>query len=481
MTIAFGQRGFLYGFLLLALVFTGFKTIGGLTELRSTIDLSPDSITGYDGHRAEVEFTRFLDSLAAYSIGIQSIDLDEVTTRFDIVWSRCQLFIKGRAFEAMREQAGIGDVAGDLLETLRDIEDDVFSLDRGDLETLSRLRMRLAPFEAALTGMTTRVADLEVETRDKVDEAIHQGVATLDGLALTVGLVVIVLLSLFAFEAFLARKAEKQLVAYQEHLEQLVAERTDELKRQTERLEDALERERDLTNMQRQFVSLVSHEFRTPLAIIDGQAQRLIRRGDKITSDQRSTALERVRVAVNRLTDLMESVLSSASLEAGSIAFSPASMDLRALVRQACAGQQEIAQSHVINVDVDALPELYVGDSKLLFQVITNLLSNAVKYSPDADKVDVSGKSTDEGLEIAVRDFGVGIPENELPKITQRFFRASTSSGIQGTGIGLNFVKALIEMHSGVMEITSKKGEGSTFTVKLPHRLPDDEENAAAA
>ena len=92
-----------------------------------------------------------------------------------------------------------------------------------------------------------------------------------------------------------------------------------------------------------------------------------------------------------------------------------------------------------------------------------------------------SGRSTEEGLEIDVRDFGVGIPEDELPKISQRFFRASTSSGIQGTGIGLNLVKSFIAMHSGVMEISSQKGEGSTFTVKLPHRTADHEIGAEAA
>ena len=254
-----------------------------------------------------------------------------------------------------------------------------------------------------------------------------------------------------------------------------------QVKERTHQLEAALDAERQTNAMQRRFVSMVSHEFRTPLAIIDGQAQRLIKHDDRFTSDQRKTSLEKVRGAVRRLTNLMESVLSSASLEAGSIAFTPASMDLRALVLQACVAQQEISQSHRINADIDALPEVYTGDPKLLFQVMTNLLSNAVKYSPDADRIDVSGESTGDGLEISVRDFGVGIPENELPKISDRFFRASTSSGIQGTGIGLNFVKALIEMHSGAMEITSKIDEGSTFTVKLPHQLPVDENEAAAA
>lgn len=170
-----------------------------------------------------------------------------------------------------------------------------------------------------------------------------------------------------------------------------------------------------------------------------------------------------------RLIGLVDSVLSSASLEAGTIAFQPAPMDLKTLVRKACGNQQEISREHAIEVDIDVLPETYVGDAKLLHQVVTNLLSNAVKYSPGADRVRVTGSSVDGHLEIAVRDFGLGIPEKDLPKLFQRFFHASTSAGIQGTGIGLNLAKVLVEMHGGTIILNSVEGEGSTFVVRLPH------------
>ena len=246
-------------------------------------------------------------------------------------------------------------------------------------------------------------------------------------------------------------------------------------------LEQSLEKEKELNAQQRRFVSLVSHEIRTPLAIIDGQAQRLIRKGDKLGADDRIESLQKVRSSVNRLTDLMESVLSSASLEAGSITYNAVPMDLRALVQKACDGQQEISERHRINADIECLPEAYLGDPKLLFQVATNLLSNAVKYSPHADRVDVTAASGEGGLQIAVRDYGVGIPKDELPKICQRFFRARTSSGIQGTGIGLNLVRALVEMHGGTIEVTSIEGEGSTFTVTLPHKSVSGEATVEAA
>ncbi len=246
-------------------------------------------------------------------------------------------------------------------------------------------------------------------------------------------------------------------------------------------LRSALQKERELNHLQREFVSLVSHEFRTPLAVIDGAAHRLLRKGDNATLDQRNATLTKVRNAVLQLTGLMESVLTSASLEAGSVKFNPKSMDLRSLVQKACDNQQEISGKHMIQLDIAALPASFLGDPKLLHQVLANLLSNAVKYSPDADRIQVSGGLTDAGVEIVVRDFGLGIPKDELPKLCERFFRASTSSGIQGTGIGLNLVKAFIEMHGGMMDVTSTEGQGSTFTVKLPRDLPADALVAAAA
>ena len=481
MTRSFWRRGFLYAVLFVAFVFASFKAIDGLAGLRSTIDLSPDSITGYDGHRAEVEFTRLTDGLAAYVAGVEGIDLDEVTTRFDILWARCHLFIKGQAFEAMREQAGIGDVSADLLQVLREIEEDVFELERGDLATLSRVRERLDPFEAALTAMTTRIADLEVETRDHLGDVIRQGLATLDSLVLTVGLVVIMLLSLFGFEAIHARRAEKQLASYKEHLEQLVAERTDELQRQALRLEEALSSERELTNLQRQFVSLVSHEFRTPLAIIDGSVQRLRRRLDQLPKEKVLSSFDKIERAVKRLVHLMDSTLTASRLEAGSIAFAAETCNIRAMLDDVCSDQQAMSTRHEIVTDLGSLPPSIQADESLLRQSFSNLLSNAVKYSPDGKYVWIEGRTEGERAVVTVRDQGVGIPESELPRLFERFFRASTSTGIPGTGIGLNFVRHLVEMHHGTIDVSTKAGEGSAFTVSLPIEGPRETDQREAA
>lgn len=233
-------------------------------------------------------------------------------------------------------------------------------------------------------------------------------------------------------------------------------------------LEKSLKHERELSAKQRQFVAMVSHEFRTPLSIIDGTAGMLIRKGDRLGSDDRNGKLAKIRESVTRLIGLIEGVLSSARLEAGQISFAPVSLDLKSLVKDACDNQQDLSQRHVINVDIDGLPDSFPGDTNLLQQIIINLLSNAVKYAPESEKIEVTGTTKDGYALVAVRDYGRGIPTDELPRLFERFFRASTSTGIVGTGIGLNSCKSFAEMHGGDILVDSIEGEGSVFTVKLP-------------
>ena len=125
------------------------------------------------------------------------------------------------------------------------------------------------------------------------------------------------------------------------------------------------------------------------------------------------------------------------------------------------------------------LPETIRADASALDQVLTNLLSNAVKYAPGEPDIQVEAYSDGGQVVIQVRDHGLGIDEDDLAKLGERFFRAKTSNGIAGTGIGLNLVKTLVEMHDGSISIQSKQGKGSTFTVRLPVAGPSRAEKAA--
>lgn len=233
-------------------------------------------------------------------------------------------------------------------------------------------------------------------------------------------------------------------------------------------LTKALEGEKAYSALQQKFVSLVSHEFRTPLTIIDASAQRIMRTRDKITPDQLVERGEKIRRAIERMVGLIESTLYASRLDAGKIEMHPAPCVLKDIIQEVCEHHTEIAPSHDIRHDLDGLPEQIVGDCKLLEHVFTNLLSNAVKYAPDAPLIEVRGWTENSHALIEIKDSGIGIPKEDLSSMFERYFRAKTAEGIQGTGIGLSVCKEFVELHGGEIGVDSQEGEGTTFTVQLP-------------
>ena len=248
-------------------------------------------------------------------------------------------------------------------------------------------------------------------------------------------------------------------------------------------LEAALNKQKELNELQRQFVSMASHEFRTPLAIIDATAQRLKKRADRMSSDDALSRIDKIRHAVARMTQLMESTLTAARLEDGRVAVDIRPCPIERIIHEACARHQDIAKNHVISCDTAGLPELIRADANALEQILTNLLSNAVKYAPQSPNVGVDAYCDHGDIVIEVTDHGIGIDADDLPNMFNRFFRAKTSAGIAGTGIGLNLVKTLAEMHGGTVAVASTKGVGSKFSVRLPidgPATPDQSRDAAA-
>ncbi|WEZ85598.1 HAMP domain-containing sensor histidine kinase (plasmid) [Rhizobium sp. 32-5/1] len=244
--------------------------------------------------------------------------------------------------------------------------------------------------------------------------------------------------------------------------------RAHELEESSRQLKSALEQERHANELQRQFVAMASHEFRTPLAIIDGAAQRLLRRKEELSTNFVGEKSQQIRQAVGRIVELMESILSFDALDAGNVRNPPERFSLRQLLSACCQRQQDLSTRHRIVSDMVSLPDTIVADRSALDQVFTNLLSNAIKYSPNSQNVIVKGWCEGDMVRVSVQDHGVGIDADDLPKMFERYFRARTSTGIAGTGIGLNLVKHIVESHGGRVRVESKRGEGSTFTVSFP-------------
>ena len=275
-------------------------------------------------------------------------------------------------------------------------------------------------------------------------------------------------------------RSERELTAHRDHLQELVDEATAELKGKAEELEAALAKERQLNELQQRFVSMASHEFRTPLAIIDSTAQRLMRRAEKdlLTPEDVGKRIDKIRMTVQRMTRLMESTLAAARMQDGKIKVVIEDCNISHTIRDVCARQQEISKNHHVTCHLTELPASIRADAGCVEQILTNLLSNAIKYSRDNPNIEVTASATDTMVDIAVRDHGIGIDEEELDRIGERFFRATTSTGIAGTGIGLSLVRMLVGQHQGSLKVTSRKGEGSTFLISLPIAGPDQPKQA---
>lgn len=269
--------------------------------------------------------------------------------------------------------------------------------------------------------------------------------------------------------------SQAEITHHRSHLEEMVADRTAEIERQREELDRLLVHERQVNALQRQFVAMASHEFRTPLAIIDAAAQRLCRSTTNVSGDYVHEKAGVIRSAVVRMVDLMESILASGRLETGQITLKRSDGDLKALLVACCDRQRHLSRSHVFHLDVESMPDLLTFDRSAMEQVFTNLISNAVKYSPNAPNIYVRAGVEEKMVEIAIADSGIGMDADDLPKLFQPYYRARSATGIAGTGIGLNVVKQVVELHGGTVEVTSELGKGTTFTILLPIEflLPD--------
>lgn len=278
------------------------------------------------------------------------------------------------------------------------------------------------------------------------------------------------------------KRAERALLQHRDTLEDTVRARTAEIARQAEELERMLDQERHINTLQRQFVSMASHEFRTPLAVIDGAAQRLVRRKEAVTPEFIAEKTEVIRSSVSRMLELMESILAAGRLDHGRINIVHKPCSLREIITTCSSRQESIRRSHRFLLDLDRLPPTIYADRTALEQVFSNLFSNAVKYAPNSPDVYVTGWQDGENIHVTVRDEGIGIDADDLPRMFQRYFRARSSSGIAGTGIGLNFVKQIIELHDGVIAVASQKGFGTTFSLRLPIAVDkgNEEQNQGA-
>ncbi len=242
------------------------------------------------------------------------------------------------------------------------------------------------------------------------------------------------------------------------------------LAQQATMLEEKLAHEQYVTQLQRNFVSMITHEFRTPLTQIDAQAQRLINMGERLTVDDMAERAGRVRAAVARIIRLIDNLVETSRVMDGdaNLFFHPEPIDLVPVLLEVCRVQREISPGALILEDFARQPLPMHGDPRLLSQAFGNLLSNAIKYSPVDPKVKLRAVANGGVINVAVEDNGIGIPERDKAPIFTRYFRACNVSGYVGSGVGLFLVTTVLHLHGGEIAVDSEEGKGSRFTVTLP-------------
>jgi PAS domain S-box-containing protein len=230
-----------------------------------------------------------------------------------------------------------------------------------------------------------------------------------------------------------------------------------------------LEKERELGELKSRFVSMASHEFRTPLAVIQTSSDLLSRYADEITEERKQQSFQQIKRQIVNLTRIIDGVLSIGRTQAGKTEFTPTLIDLEPFCRNVFDQIQFTDTSeHQFEFINNAPDKPVMIDGNLLSHILTNLLTNAVKYSPERRKITFELDHDDQNVIFKVSDEGIGIPEEDLTRLFEPFHRASNVGEAQGTGLGLSIVKEYVELHGGSIEVESEMGKGSTFRILLP-------------
>ncbi|WEK33861.1 MAG: PAS domain-containing sensor histidine kinase [Candidatus Pseudobacter hemicellulosilyticus] len=264
------------------------------------------------------------------------------------------------------------------------------------------------------------------------------------------------------------RKLNAELENKVDERTQILKEALQELERSQQSLHEALEKEKELSEIKSRFVSMASHEFRTPLSTVLSSASLISKYKKGEEQDNRDRHIKKIKDSVKHLNDLLEDFLSLGKLEEGKVQVSGEPFDLREFLEETADEIKGIAKPNQQLVVEYRGDNNFSTDKKVLKNILINLLSNAVKFSPDEATVWINTVVEDHEVTIAVKDEGIGISEEDQNYMFTSFFRGRNAMNIQGTGLGLHIVKRYTDLLGGIIQLQSTLGSGTTITVKLP-------------
>ncbi|UFH57115.1 ATP-binding protein [Spirosoma sp. KNUC1025] len=279
------------------------------------------------------------------------------------------------------------------------------------------------------------------------------------------------------------KEAERQLLEQKTQverlnteLEQKVADRTqalmdtlEQLERSKDELAQSLKTERELGELKSRFVSMASHEFRTPLTTVLSSTTLIEKYPDTDQQDKRLKHLQRIRSSVKHLNDILEEFLSVGRLEEGKVRAHPAWVDLPVLVEEVVNDMNSLLKAgQEIQADIKCGHSIWL-DPSLLRKVVVNLLSNAIKYSNEGSLIRIEARCVDHHLTFSMIDQGIGIDADDQQHLFEQFYRARNATYVQGTGLGLHIVAKYIELMQGTISLKSELNKGTTVTFILPN------------
>jgi len=280
----------------------------------------------------------------------------------------------------------------------------------------------------------------------------------------------------FIVDVTLRKEAEQKLRNYSEDLEKQVKNRTlvleeaiKELEKTKKKLNISLDKEKELNEMKSRFVSMASHEFRTPLTTMMSSLSLVSRYNERNDHDNHEKHVGKIKKSIINLTDILNDFLSVSKLEEGKIENIPVEMNLRQFLAEITSEMQGMLTQKQTIIHKYSGREIVYADPKILTNILLNLLSNAIKFSPEEAVIELSASVSEQTITISVKDHGIGICEKDQQNLFERFFRGSNATHIQGTGLGLNIVARYVGLMNGTISIDSVQHTGTTVTLSIPH------------
>lgn len=279
----------------------------------------------------------------------------------------------------------------------------------------------------------------------------------------------------FIIDITVRKQAELKLKSYSAELEKQVKNRTlileeaiDELEKTKEDLFHSLAKERELGELKSRFVSMASHEFRTPLTTILSSLSLVTKYSENNDIENQTKHVNKIKASIGNLTDILNDFLSVSKFEEGKVENHPALINLKTFITDVVgelsgmAKPGQLLQNNYVGADEVTL------DCKLLKHVLFNLISNAIKFSPENKAVEINTTVLDNFISISIKDSGIGISAEDQQHLFERFFRGHNATHIQGTGLGLNIVANYIDLMGGTIGFESIENTGTTFTITIP-------------